>query len=143
VRTVSPVQTLDDAARLMREHAIGCVLVVQEKRLVGVLTDRDITLGAHATGEALWRLRVEEHMRTPVYTCSPQDSVEAAARTMRRHRVRRLPVVDAAGAPIGLLSLDDLVHASRQPILDPTPGLTADEVDDTVHAVSGRSRHLR
>jgi CBS domain-containing protein len=143
-RTVTPADSLDRAASLMREHAIGCVLVVDmDGTLVGVLTDRDLALVAHSTGEALWRLPVREYMRQPVHCCRPDDAIDAAASTMRRHRVRRLAVVDAGDHPIGLLSLDDLVHASRQPILEPTPGLTADEVDDTMHAVSGRSRHAR
>src|SRR6266498_3966284 len=144
VRTVSPEDTLDQAAGQMRQFAIGCVLVTDAKgELVGILTDRDLALGSHWTGEALWRLRVADHMRQPVYSCRADEGIDGAARQMRKHRVRRLPVVDASGRPIGLLSLDDLVHASRQPILDPTPGLTADEIDDTMHAVSGRSRQAR
>jgi len=60
---------------------------------------------------------------------------------MRAHRVRRLPVVDAGGKPIGMISLDDLAHASRVPVIDPTPGLTADELGDIYDATSGRSKH--
>jgi CBS domain-containing protein len=144
LHTVSPQDTLDQAAGLMRQFAIGCVLVIDDKgKLAGIVTDRDLALGAHWTGEALWRLRIADHMRQPVHSCRPDDGLDDAAREMRKHRVRRLAVIDASGHPVGLLSLDDLVHASRQPILDPTPGLTADEIDDTMHAVSGRSRHAR
>jgi CBS domain-containing protein len=144
VQTVYTSDTLNCAAKFMRDHAIGCIPVVAEDgRLAGILTDRDIALAAHEVGEALWKLRVDSHMRSPVYTCGPLDGVDAAMRVMREHRVRRLPVIDSEGRPIGLLSLDDLVHASRQPILEPEPGLTADEIDDTVEAVSGRSRHAR
>jgi CBS domain-containing protein len=144
VRVVSPEDTLDQAAGMMRQFAIGCVLVTEtDGQLVGVLTDRDIALAAHWTGEALWRLRVATYMHQPVHSCRAHDGIDKAASLMRAHRVRRLPVVDAANRPLGLLSLDDLVHASRQPILDPTPGLTADEIDDTMHAVSGRSRHAQ
>jgi CBS domain-containing protein len=144
VRTIYATDTLSCAAKMMRDHAVGCIPVTDEGgKLVGILTDRDIALAAYEVGEALWRLPAECHMRSPVYTCGALDGVEIAARVMRQHRVRRLPVVDTEGRPVGLLSLDDLVHASRQPILDPAPGLTADEVDDTVEAVSGRSRHAR
>jgi CBS domain-containing protein len=142
--TVYTEDTLNCAAKLMRDHALGCVPVIDDAgRLAGVLTDRDIALAAYSAGEALWKLRVDEHMHTPVWVCRPGDGVDVAARLMREHRVRRLPVVDEHGRPIGLISLDDLAHASRQPILEPEPGLTADEVDDTYHAVSGRSRHER
>jgi CBS domain-containing protein len=142
--TIAPSGTLHDAAGLMRSHAIGCVLVVDDGgALTGMLTDRDIALGAHSAGEALWRLRIADHMRSPVHICEPGEEVATAARRMRQHRVRRLPVVDPDGRPIGILSLDDLVYASRQAALEATLGLSEGEVDDTVHAVSGRSRHVR
>jgi CBS domain-containing protein len=142
VRTLDPEDTLNCAAKLMRDHALGCVPVVdRDGKLVGVLTDRDIALSAYEYGEALWRLRIADSMHTPVYTCAADDSIETAARTMRAYRVRRLPVVDAGGRPIGMISLDDLARASRVPVIDPTPGLTADELGDVYDATSGRSKH--
>jgi CBS domain-containing protein len=144
VHTLTTEDTLNCAAKLMRDHAVGCLPVVDpENHLVGILTDRDIALGAYEVGEALWRLRVGDHMRSPVVSCHPEDSVASLLRTMRQHQVRRLPVVDQDSRVMGLISLDDVVFASRQPILEPGEGLTADEVDDTYHAVSGRSRHPR
>jgi CBS domain-containing protein len=142
--TVSRDDTLNCAARLMRDHALGCLPVIDgEGRLAGIITDRDIALSAYEYGEALWKLRVEESMHTPVFTCTPDDGIEVAARLMRKHRVRRLPVVDAGGKPLGIVSLDDIAHASRQPVLEPTPGLTADEIGDVYDATSGRSKHTR
>jgi CBS domain-containing protein len=142
VKTLNPEDTLNCAAKLMRDHALGCVPIVSVGgKLVGVLTDRDISLAAYEFGEALWKLRIAESMHTPVFTCRADDSIEEAARIMRAHRVRRLPVVDDAGKPIGMISLDDLAHASRVPVIDPTPGLTADELGDIYDATSGRSKH--
>jgi len=144
IHTLNPEDTLNCAAKLMRDHALGCVIVVEpDGALAGMLTDRDIALSAYAYGEALWRLRIADSMRTPVWTCSADDGIETAARVMREHRVRRLPVLDAAGKPIGLVSLDDIAHASRVPVIDPTPGLTADELGDIYDATSGRSKHVR
>jgi CBS domain-containing protein len=144
IQTLAAEETLNCAAKLMRDQAIGCIPIVDAGgTLCGILTDRDIALGAHVTGEALWRLRIAEHMRAPVVTCRADDAVDVAARTMRLRRVRRLPVLDDAGRPIGMISLDDLAHASRQPILEPTPGMTADELSDVVDATSGRSKHTR
>jgi CBS domain-containing protein len=144
IQTLNPEDTLNCAAKLMRDHALGCVVVVNpDGVLAGVLTDRDIALSAYAYGEALWRLRIADSMRTPVWTCKADDTIETAARVMREHRVRRLPVVDPAGKPIGVVSLDDLAHASRVPVIDPTPGLTADELGDVYDATSGRSKHVR
>jgi len=144
VRTLGPEDTLNCAAKLMKDNRIGCVPIVDATgKLVGILTDRDIAMAAHELGEALWRLRIADTMHSPVHAVGPNDGVEVAARTMRTHRVHRLPVVDTERRPIGLISVDDLFFASRQPLLDPHPGLTSDEVDDTYHAVSGRSKHAR
>lgn len=142
VQTLGPEDTLNCAAKLMRDHALGCVPIVgTDGKLAGVLTDRDISLAAYEFGEALWRLRIADSMRAPVFTCRADDNIETAARIMRQHRVRRLPVVDEANRPIGMISLDDLAHASRVPVIDPTPGLTADELGDIYDATSGRSKH--
>jgi CBS domain-containing protein len=142
VFTVAVDDTLNCAAKLMRDHAIGCLPVVDKNgALAGVLTDRDIALQAYDAGEALWRLRVDGSMHQPAYTCQPGDDIATAARLMREHRVRRLPVIEN-NRPVGMISLDDLARASRQPILDPTPGLTTDELGDLYDATSGRSKHL-
>ncbi|HXU73496.1 MAG TPA: CBS domain-containing protein [Polyangia bacterium] len=144
IQTLNPDDTLNCAARLMRDAAVGCVpIVANDGKLVGILTDRDIALSAYEYGEALWKLPVRQSMHQPVYSCHADDAIEVAAGLMRKQRVRRLPVVDAANKPIGMLSLDDLAHASRVPVIDPTPGLTADELGDAYDATSGRSKHQR
>jgi len=142
VHTLDPEDTLNCAVKLMRDHALGCVVVVAaDGKLVGMLTDRDIALAAYEYGEALWRLRIADTMRSPVHTIGPNDGIETAAHLMRAHRVRRLPVVDELDKPIGMISLDDLARAARVPVIDPTPGLTADEMGDVYDATSGRSKH--
>jgi CBS domain-containing protein len=141
VYTVTVDDTLNCAAKMMRDHAIGCLPVVDEHGLLaGVLTDRDIALQAYESGEALWRLRVDVSMHTPAYACHAGDDVATAARLMREHRVRRLPVIDG-NRPIGIISLDDLARASGQPSFDLTPGLTTNELGDLYDATSGRSKH--
>jgi CBS domain-containing protein len=142
VRTIGADDTLGCAVKLMRDHALGCLPVVDEEgTLVGILTDRDIALAAYEIGEALWRLRVDESMRCPVFTCRAEDGVDAALCLMREQRVHRLPVIDASQKPIGMVSLDDIAHASRLPVLEPIPGVTTDELADAFHATSGRSKH--
>ncbi|MDB4969026.1 MAG: hypothetical protein JWN44_4715 [Myxococcales bacterium] len=144
LQALGPEDTLNCAAKTMRDHAVGCLAIVDDAgKLAGILTDRDIALSAYEHGEALWQLRIVDSMSRQVWTCRAEDGVDQAARIMREHRVRRLPVLDAAGKPIGMISLDDLAHASRQPILDPTPGLTTDEIGDVYDATSGRSKHER
>jgi CBS domain-containing protein len=141
-QTLDPEDSLNCAAKAMRDHAIGCIPIVRsDGRLVGILTDRDIALSAYEYGEALWRLRITDSMRKTVFTCRADDDIENAGRIMREHRVRRLPVLDEAGKVIGLVSLDDLSHASHVPVIEPTPGLTSDEIGDIYDATSGRSKH--
>jgi len=141
VHTLGAEDTLNCAAKLMGDAAIGCIAIVDGGKLVGILTDRDIAIGAYTVGEALWRLRIADHMRTPVYSCRASDDIAVAGRMMRDKRVRRLPVLDENDTLVGMISLDDLVHASQQPVLDPTPGMNADELDAVVDATSGRSKH--
>jgi len=144
IHVLNPDDTLNCAAKLMRDAAVGCIpIVASDGRLVGILTDRDIALSAYEYGEALWRLPIRDSMHQPVYSCRADDDVGIAAAVMRKQRVRRLPVVDETNKPIGMLSLDDLAHASHVPVIDPTPGLTADELGDAYDATSGRSKHQR
>lgn len=102
-----PVQTpVSEVARLMREQDIGGVLVTDEGRLAGVVTDRDIAVQIvaqqrpHDTAAA-------EVCSPAVVTCSSSDDLERAVTLMREHAVRRLPVVDE-GRLVGVLSLGDL-----------------------------------
>lgn len=140
IHSVGPEDTLNCAARMMRDHALGCLAVVNDRgELAGILTDRDIALTAYESGEALWRLRVVDSMRTPVFTVRPTDDVTIAARLMRQHRVRRLPVVEGH-RPIGMISLDDLAHASQQPVIEPAAGLSRETISDIYDATSGRTK---
>ncbi|MCF6522856.1 CBS domain-containing protein [Streptomyces sp. JJ36] len=110
---VRPDATLVEAAQLMREQDIGDVLVTKDGRLLGVVTDRDITL--RAVAEAVDPLTVScLSVCTPQpVTVEPGDDVLAAAELMRQHAVRRLPVTED-GRPVGLVSLGDLAQ-EREP----------------------------
>ncbi|WP_367319201.1 CBS domain-containing protein [Streptomyces sp. HUAS ZL42] len=106
---VEPMTTLARAAGIMREHDIGDVLVAYDCDLFGVLTDRDIVVRAVAEG-------LDPHTTTagsvctrpPMVTLAPDDTTDHAVELMRRHAVRRLPVVERGGCPIGMVSLGDL-----------------------------------
>src|SRR5260370_40730740 len=89
VQPIGGEDTLNCAAKLMRDHALGCLPVTDDNgALVGILTDRDIALSANEYGEALWKLPVGQSMRRPVYTCRADDGIEVAVRIMREHRIR-------------------------------------------------------
>jgi CBS domain-containing protein len=105
--TVPAQAPVSEAARLMAEQDIGAVLVTEEGRLRGVLTDRDIAVRVVAEQRPDDTPAAEVCGSERVVTCAPDDDVERAAVLMREHALRRLPVVDE-GRLVGVLSLGDL-----------------------------------
>lgn len=101
-----------EAARLMRQHHTGDLIVVDEidgsREPVGVVTDRDIVIEVIAKGHDPDRTRVREVMGRPVVVASVSEDVPTAVDRMRMHGVRRLPIVDDSGAVFGIITLDDL-----------------------------------
>ena len=108
VVTVSRDTPLTDAARLMRDSDVGPLPVADEGRLVGVLTDRDITIRAVANGKDPFSTRVDEVMTPKVVCCLDTDEVERAAEMMQSAQLRRLLVVDEGGRLAGIVSLGDI-----------------------------------
>ncbi|MFE6363180.1 CBS domain-containing protein [Streptomyces sp. NPDC057806] len=106
---VEPMTPVEKAARLMSDQNLGDVLVVYDCDLFGVLTDRDIVVRAVADARDPHTTPVGAVCsRPPVVTVSPEDSTDHAIELMRRHAVRRLPVVEHGGCPVGMVSLGDL-----------------------------------
>lgn len=102
-----------EAARLMREHHVGCLVVVDavgaQRRVVGVLTDRDIVVEVVAPGIDPQTLTVGDVMSAEPVTAREDDSLIDLMRTMRARGVRRVPVVGAQGELIGIATLDDVL----------------------------------
>jgi CBS domain-containing protein len=105
--TVPPETSLTRAAEQMREHGIGDVLVTEEGRLYGLLTDRDIVVRGVALGRDMNRTAVREVCSQDPVTVTPGDPADTAERLLREHAIRRLPVVQG-GRPVGAISLGDL-----------------------------------
>ena len=100
---------LVEAARAMRDGDVGAVLVMRSgDELCGVVTDRDIAMRAVAEGRHPNQTRLDDVCSHVVTTVKLDDSIDTAVRLMREHAVRRLPVVDEAGRPVGVVSLGDL-----------------------------------
>ena len=117
VRSCGPHDSLNKAAQIMWDTPCGAVPVVdQQGRPVGFLTDRDVCMAAYTQNKPLTELPVEIAMaRTPV-CCLAEDDLDSAAQLMRQHRTRRVPVVDANGLLVGLLTLDDLACEAARPL---------------------------
>lgn len=118
---------LVEAARLMREHHVGSVVVIQEEPAgrvpVGVLTDRDIVVAAVAKEMDPAKLTVGDVMSAGALVLREQDGVADALRVMRQKGVRRLPVVKNDGTLAGVLAIDDVLE------------LVAEEMDSFVHTL--------
>jgi CBS domain-containing protein len=115
VSSVSPSQSLADAAEVMKRKDVGSVPVVDEGRLVGIVTDRDIVTRAVAEQRNPQAVRVEEIASQELVTVEPepeQDLDEALA-LMARHKVRRLPVLEE-GRLVGMLAQADVALEAKE-----------------------------
>jgi CBS domain-containing protein len=112
---VPPGATVQEAAMKMAEEDIGAVIVGTDGVLEGVLTDRDIILRAVVEGRDIATLIVSDLMSSTVFTCKEDDSVEDAFKVMSERQVRRLPVLDAEGRSVGIVTLGDLGRLNRDP----------------------------
>jgi CBS domain-containing protein len=113
VVTVQSTDSVTAAAQIMRDANIGDVLVMEDDRLSGILTDRDIVVRALAEGKDLDATRAGEIASHELTTVSPEDDASQAVQRMREKAIRRLPVLEG-GKLVGVLSIGDLAM-ERQP----------------------------
>lgn len=115
VKCCATYSTLNSAAQTMWENDVGCVPIVEDGRVVGMLTDRDICMASYIQGVSLKEAPVTSAMSKQVFSCKPEEDIAAAERLMREKQVRRLPVIDAEGRLAGIISLNDIAReASRE-----------------------------
>ncbi len=117
VETISPQQTIGDAAQLMQQLDTGVLPVGENDRLVGMVTDRDIVIRAVAQGRGP-DAEVREAMTESVLYCFDDDSIEDAAKQMGEAQVRRLPVMNRDNRLVGIIALGDLALAADSGIVD-------------------------
>jgi CBS domain-containing protein len=104
---------LERAAQLMWEHDIGCLPVIDDQgHVAGMITDRDACMAAYTQGAPLRAIPVTTAMASRVYSCREADDVDAVEKVMREHQIRRMPVIDGQGHPIGIISLNDIALAA-------------------------------
>ena len=116
VVTVGPHYNVADVASLMIARRIGSVIVLEEERVLGILTERDI-LKVIGAGEDPKTVAAHEALTDDLFTVGPDASVDEAAREMTRARVRHLPVISDEGL-IGIISIRDLVRWSVQDVAE-------------------------
>ena len=114
VESTTPDATIKEAARQMHDIHVGCLTVMQDNTLVGIITDRDICCKVTATGRGAGWTKVDEIMTREVYTCFDDLEIDDAADLMMKKHIRRLAVVNHNNEITGFLSVDDLARASHE-----------------------------
>lgn len=108
---VSPDTTIRDIAKKMRDKNIGSMPVGENDRLIGMITDRDITCRAVADGVDPAKTKVREIMSKTISYCFDDQEVADAAELMEQKHIRRLAVLNRKKRLVGILSLDDLAQS--------------------------------
>lgn len=108
--TVDPKEPVISVARLMRDQGVGAVLVMDRDRLRGLVADRDLVVRALADGVDPERTAVIKTVDEDLVAVSADDEVDHVIKVMREHSVRRVPVVDGDGKPVGSVCLSDLAE---------------------------------
>ncbi|HET6373837.1 MAG TPA: CBS domain-containing protein [Candidatus Polarisedimenticolia bacterium] len=111
----APGDTTDRAALLMKTKEIGPVPVVENRRLVGIVTDRDLAIRVVAVGRDPKKTRVEEVMTRDVVTCRSQEDLEKALEAMTSNQLRRIPVVDEHDQIVGMIAQADVATSLNEP----------------------------
>ncbi|HSX64967.1 MAG TPA: CBS domain-containing protein [Pseudoxanthomonas sp.] len=106
--TATRTTLLKDVARMMRDHDVGEIPIVEDGKPVGVVTDRDIVVRMVANGQDPTQMRAEDCMTSPAVTLAVDSDLKECAEIMARERIRRVPVVDEQGRLCGIIALADL-----------------------------------
>lgn len=115
VETIKQEAPLIEVAKKMQKRDCGCVVVVKDDRLVGMITDRDITIRCLASGHDADGTTAENIMTKEILYCYESDNTDEVARNMAVNKVRRLPVLNKHKRLVGIVSLGDLAsHSNHQ-----------------------------
>jgi CBS domain-containing protein len=141
VQSISPQETVQRAAQLMDELNVGAIPVLDGRKLVGMITDRDITVRSTAAGQAPDQARVGDVMSTDVRTCAPDQTVDEVLDRMADVQIRRVPVVDAQSQQvIGIVSLGDMA-AKHSAGIDHTLESISTPAEPDRSTVGSETRH--
>ena len=124
--------TVTDIAKLMSENHVGCIPICDfNKNVVGLITDRDITLRSVACGKDSNNTKASEIMTTKIYKVNPTSEVSEASKIMCDCQVKRIPVIEG-NTIVGMLTLGDLANNNN---------VSATEVSNTVEGICNCKKH--
>lgn len=130
--TCLPSTNLSEAAALMLTGDCGILPVVDQGKLCGVVTDRDLFIAIATRDRLPSTVTVGQVMKGPLYTCNPDDDVHVVLDVMKDHSIRRVPVVGFGGTVIGIVSMNDIVLATG-----PRKAVHSGAVIDTLQSICG------
>lgn len=136
VITAAATALLPELAQLMRRHHVGSVVVVDAadaRRPLGIVTDRDIVIEVVASGQDARTITAGEIMAAPLVTAAATDDASWTLKVMRDRGVRRLPVLDADGAMVGIVALDDLLNAASATLTDVVQAIATERIVEAAH----------
>jgi CBS domain-containing protein len=114
-RSCGPKDTVENACRVMWDCDCGVVPIVDaDKKVIGMLTDRDVCMAAYLQGKTLREIPVSAAMSKAVCSLRQDETVEKAEQVMSSAQVRRLPVTDAGGRLVGILSINDIARTAAR-----------------------------
>jgi CBS domain-containing protein len=116
-QVISPDAMICEAARLMKQHDIGMLPVCDGERLVGSVTDRDLTIRGVADGCDPLNTRVAEVMTPGIFWCYDDQEIEEVAQLMEEKQIRRLPIINRKKRLVGIVSLGDLALRAEDNLL--------------------------
>jgi len=118
---VSPTMPVREVLRLLVDNRVGCVVVVDQGKVVGIFTERDVLLKIGERANEMGNHAVAEFMTTPVQSLPPTAKIAFAVHQMDLGGYRHIPITDASGAPLGIVSVRDiLTYLTRQMRATPT-----------------------
>ena len=113
-----PDDLASDAAELMKKEHVGSIPIIEDeqtRKLIGIITDRDLTIRIVAEGLDAKSTKVETIMTRNVVTCSAEDDLQKAVDAMSKHQLRRIPVVDGDNKIVGIIAQADVATRTNQP----------------------------
>ena len=114
VVTISKKHSALAASRLLKRHKVGAVVVVDKKKLVGILSERDLITRVLAIARNPAHLPVSKIMTPKVYAARPNESISTVLHQMDRLHIRHVPVVNDQNVPVGMVSARDLMGRAQQ-----------------------------
>jgi len=112
VKTVDPNVTVNDAARLMNKHEIGCLIAIKQGKAVGIITERDLLRRIVEQGMNPTKTKVHQIMSKRLIVGTPHMEIADAVRLMLQKKIKKLPIVEE-GKMIGLITLTDIARTTR------------------------------